>query len=398
MVTPRWHFNERRRGDKNREPIVGEFFATDVIRNPAEALTREGIQNTLDAVCGGATARVRFYLSGADAALPAAIMTRYMRDGWPHFLAERNGLKDCPGENAPCPFLVLEDFGTTGLTGDTEQWEDRPGVKNSFYYFCRAEGQSGKGEQDRGRWGVGKTVFPRSSRLNTFYAFTVRDDDKRHLLLGQTVLRSHHVSDKYYTPDGYFGLHQNDLSLPVEDAKMLEQFRQDFRLSRENEPGLSIVVPWCDEEITFERLLDAVMRQYYYPILSGKLSVTVATPEREVVLDDTTLLDELRARPADLAGELIPLIELTQWSNQQTPESMTTLSLLTGQAALKWSAERLTDEQIAQMRVALEKGEHVAVRVPVTVREKKKPPQQSFFDVFLVRDGSNDGGRSSFLL
>jgi hypothetical protein len=30
---PGWHFNERRRGDKNREPIVGEFFATDVIRN-----------------------------------------------------------------------------------------------------------------------------------------------------------------------------------------------------------------------------------------------------------------------------------------------------------------------------------------------------------------------------
>lgn len=396
-TAPNWHFNERRRGDKNREPIVGEFFATDIIRNPAEALVRESIQNTLDAARNGETVRVRFFLSGADAALPPGAVSRYMAAGWPHFLAEHNGLKDQPDEEAPCPFLAVEDFGTTGLTGDIGQWQDNPGVKNPFYYFFRAEGQSGKSEMDRGRWGVGKTVFPRSSRMNAFFGLTVRADDNRRLLMGQAVLRSHHVDDGYFSPDGYFGWHDEGFSLPVDDETLLQQFCQDFQLERTDGTGLSVVVPWCDEEITFERLLEAVLRQYYYPILSGNLQVTVATPERDTILNSETLLSEVRNMPDSLAGDLIPRIELAQWANQQTSETMLTLTAPPCQNALRWSPEWFTEEQIAQMQDALEKGEKVAIRVPVVVREKKKEPRASFFDVFLIREGGNDSGRPVFV-
>lgn len=48
-MTPQWTFGERRRGDKVRDPLVGEFFATSAIRNLAESIVREGIQNALDA-------------------------------------------------------------------------------------------------------------------------------------------------------------------------------------------------------------------------------------------------------------------------------------------------------------------------------------------------------------
>lgn len=397
-MKPSWHFNERRRGDKNREPIVGEFFATDIMRNPAEALVRESIQNILDAGPDGQPVQARIYLSGQKEALPPDRVAPYMREGWPHFLADHNGLKDQPGENDLCSFLVIEDFGTTGLTGDVEQWQDRPGVKNSFYYFFRAEGQSGKGELDRGRWGVGKTVFPRSSRINSCFGLTVRKDDGRQLLMGMAVLKSHHVGGGYFSPDGYFGKHDSGgFSLPIDDGSLLQQFRRDFRLQRADEPGLSMIVPWCDEEITFERLVEAVTRQYYYPILSGNLSVTIATPEREIILDDKTLVAELRNLSGNLADELIPLIELAQWANRQSPESMLKLSPPPGQNAPKWSPEWFTEEQIGQMRATLEKGERVAVRVPVNVREKKKTAQPSFFDVFLVRDGSSDTGRPVFV-
>ena len=60
---------------------------------------------------------------------------------------------------------------------------------------------------DRGGWGVGKTVFPRSSRLKAFFALTVRHDDRRRMLMGGAVLRSHRVGGKYFAPDGYFGRH-----------------------------------------------------------------------------------------------------------------------------------------------------------------------------------------------
>ena len=36
-----WGFKQWERGDKIRDPIQGEFFSTDAIRNPAEAFVRE---------------------------------------------------------------------------------------------------------------------------------------------------------------------------------------------------------------------------------------------------------------------------------------------------------------------------------------------------------------------
>jgi hypothetical protein len=44
-----WHFRPLEVGETTREPIQGEFFSTEAIRNPTEALVREGIQNSLDA-------------------------------------------------------------------------------------------------------------------------------------------------------------------------------------------------------------------------------------------------------------------------------------------------------------------------------------------------------------
>ncbi len=86
----------------------------------------------------------------------------------------------------PCRFIAFEDSGTTGLTGDTDQYHEIAGVRNPFYYFFRAEGQSNKLETGRGRWGLGKFVFPRSSRIRSFFGLTVRFDDKRRLLVGQS--------------------------------------------------------------------------------------------------------------------------------------------------------------------------------------------------------------------
>lgn len=43
-MTAQWHFNQPKPGDKNREPVLGKFFATEAISNAAEALIREGQQ------------------------------------------------------------------------------------------------------------------------------------------------------------------------------------------------------------------------------------------------------------------------------------------------------------------------------------------------------------------
>ena len=47
MTRPIWYFNTLRPSDKVREPVQGEFFATEAISNPGEALVREGIRASL---------------------------------------------------------------------------------------------------------------------------------------------------------------------------------------------------------------------------------------------------------------------------------------------------------------------------------------------------------------
>ena len=175
----RWMFYRQGPTDTISNPIAGELFSSEAIGDVTEALVREGIQNALDArvrLGDGQRQRadVRIYLSEGTEALPAARVTRWFESLSAHVNAPGNGLRDLPSFRDACPFLVFEDFGTTGLTGAVEQYRAVRGVENNFMNFFRAEGHSDKGADDRGSWGVGKTVFPRSSRINSFFGFTVR--------------------------------------------------------------------------------------------------------------------------------------------------------------------------------------------------------------------------------
>src|SRR5690606_6808641 len=138
----------------------------------------------------------------ASGALPCDVANAY-------FSGLREHVAACDPDAAtqfdePCRFLVVEDFGTTGLRGDPTSVEEPPGgTPNDFFYFFRAEGKSGKSGADLGRWGVGKYVFPMASHINTFFALTRRNEDPAGpLLMGQAVLKNHRIGDISYEPDG----------------------------------------------------------------------------------------------------------------------------------------------------------------------------------------------------
>lgn len=392
-MKPQWHFNELRPGDKTREPTQGEFFATDAIRDPAEALIREALQNSLDAGLKNAagqpieTVAVRIRLTTGSHAPKASDVSEFFAGSQVHYEAEGSGLRKPPGPLETCPYLVLEDFGTSGLVGDVRQWHDIPNSKNAFFYFFRAEGRTGKGGDDRGRWGVGKYVFPRSSRANSFFGLTVRSGDPTCLLMGQAVLKTHACSGKHYKPDGGFGILEEGLILPVSDSALLDRFRTTFNVTRTNEPGLSIVIPWVDSEITWESLVQAVVRGYFYPILEGKLTVTLATPEREMEVNDGTLIETVKLLGDEAAAELLPLIELAEWASSRKPSDILPLNPAPPDRPT-WSApEMIPQESIALLQNQLERGERIALRVPLVVKANGKANQESYFDLFMVSEG-----------
>lgn len=387
-----WHFCEQRPADPIRNPISGEFFSTEAVSNATEAIVREGIQNSLDARIDRTSGRaeVRIYLSETDSALPPAKISRWFSSLWPHIKAHRNGLRNQPDPTKPCQFIYFEDFKTTGLTGDVSAHQVVNGAPNHFLNFFRAEGHSDKGEHDRGSWGVGKTVFPRASRISTFFGLTVRDHDEGNgLLLGRSILRYHQVDGKSFKSDGYFGVRRDDdLVEPCEEEATLDEFRRDFKLRRQHEPGLSIVVPWCDDDddnITPESVIHAVVHGFFYPILIGHLSVTIATPTTELVLNSNSILEQMRTRDS----QVLPLLELAEWAKTCTDTEFQHLLPPVADRAQNWSPDLVPDAVAQHVRQSFDQRHRVALRVPMTVHQKSNGPQRTFFDVFLERSGDD---------
>jgi hypothetical protein len=137
---------------------------------------------------------MRTCLSGnGEKAITPEKMAPCLSGIWPHYRAHQNRLRDVPAPTEHCSFLVFEDFVTTGLCGDPLQWRKKEGVKNGFFTFSRDEGQSDEEEGDRGRWGDGNFVFPRSSAVSNFLAVTIRHDNRCRLLMGCAILKAHAI-------------------------------------------------------------------------------------------------------------------------------------------------------------------------------------------------------------
>lgn len=388
-----WHFRPKRRGETIREPIHGEFFASDSISNPGTALVREGIQNALDAASGEEAVLVRIYLSDENQDVKAVDAEPYFATAWPHFDAPGNGLKEKTdvSPKKPCRFIAFEDFYTTGLTGNPEEaFRAQDGTANHFYHFFRAEGQTDKGDSDRGSWGVGKHVFLRSSRISSVFGLTIREDDKRRMLMGKSVLRSHHVEDRYFQ-DGYFGVRdgsEDDFVKPSEDSNYIDRFAELFDLQRGTLPGLSLVVPWPDLDIDDGAIKEAVVRDYFYPILTGRLEVIVETPSVKVWLDRNSLPDELDTLTEKTSAKLRPLIELAVWSQNSEATNHIVLAAPAGDRAMKWSGDLVSEKQLSMLREKLNSGENIAVEVPVNIRKRDAEPQCSSFRIYMVSDTS----------
>ena len=399
-MTTEWHFPPQPTGFTLREPIAGAFFASDAVSEPGEALVREGIQNSLDAALPDVKTSVRISLLTGSEGPNRQEVSPYFDGTSAHYEADRNGLRkeDLPTEKEACSVLIFEDFGTGGLQGNpAAPYPPEEGGENNFYHFFRAEGLSDKDPGKRGSWGLGKDTFFRASRVNTVFGLTVRSDDGRRLLMGKAVLKSHSVGDDR-CQDGYFGVRygNENMVVPIESHDDIDQFQQVFRLERRNDSGLSLIVPWFDPEITEHALLRAVFRNYSYAIVSGDLDVIVETAGIRTWLEKENLLEE--ARKFSEQADILPAIELAQWA--QSDESIAgchTLAMTNPTRGWRWEKSLFEDDQLKEVDRKLKGQERIAIRVLVTVRKKNGEPAESYFDVYMVNENSNQRLRPVFI-
>jgi hypothetical protein len=388
-----WSFRKMSRGEINADPIEGEFFTPEGL---ADSLVRESIQNSLDARIPDETVQVRFHFSGKSNALSSDRGGQYLGNLWPHLRTIEGGRDNLPSENDAMPFLVIEDFGTRGLCGSTDQDTDADDSGGSehrdFFYFWRNIGRSRKEDTQRGRWGLGKSVFPAASRMNSFFGYSVRSDDRRSFLMGKSVLKIHKIDNDRYCPYGFFAdTAPDDFQRPFSDPKILERFRADFQLQRKRQPGLSIIIPFPDiEEIRPDQMIRSAVIHYFYPILRGDLIVQVSFDGREVQIDVESIdrtVDSVDWK--DTAHTAIHLKNLFDMVRRTIPLKEPDLLFLPApnpSRAPDWNVGRFGADAVAALKKQYAEKRLLAIRVPVTVRPKKGDGRPTFFDVFIEQD------------
>ena len=354
---PHWRFRRMAPGEINENPVQGEFFSST--SDLPGRLVREAVQNSLDAALNPQQpVRMRFAFSGDRYAIAGSQAAPYLTGLQDHIDAIADDERRSNEQQAmvrsqtqsvaegkaiyraanlidgPMSYLVVEDFGTKGLTGDIEANGARE-EGNNFWGFFRQIGISPKGENEAGSWGLGKWVFPDASDVNALLAFTRRAGEQQTLMMGLATLKTHTIEEHKYKAYGHFvraderddhTWKQMPLATP-EHTSFIEQACRDFGLQRGRQSGLSVVVPWPHQELTPSSIARAVVTQYFLPIILGRLEVAIEHPDESPrLIDRHSLRAEMGRLPESEDAESNPssmlrLLDLAEWAYQQSMDT-----------------------------------------------------------------------------
>lgn len=365
-------------GEMDRPPTQRDQFNNDDVEM-VEALVREALQNSLDAAAEESV-RVRFSLHRPDDAGRVALLAELDLEQL------RKRLRACAIDPDSIAFadpelLVIEDFGTTGLTGSWTSMDKEP-----FSDFWRRMGKSHKAGKSLGRWGLGKLVFSSSSEARIFFGLTVcKTDPELQLLMGQVVLTTHDMEDgqRYDSHGFYCKLSETGMQLPITDADEVHGFAAASGVSRTDEPGLSIVVPYVNRSITEQKIVQAVLRNYFFPILLGRLVVTVGV----VTIDANSFAGLARAHGGDrfANGALAQFIGTMRSvrKNEITPHVLPSTWVTTGMATA-------LGDHTKSLRESYQAGQCLCVRAPLLLKQKDGKELNTKFDLFLQK-AKDDG-------
>jgi len=371
----RWYFKEHNGHDDMSQSASAEAFEGASTRGISTDIVREGIQNVLDArVDTSKPVRVRLAigtLSGNSSWF----------DGLFHHLNHPDvGAPDAPKAGEVCRYLVIEDFNTSGLVGD--YWAKyKKGAANNFVNFFYNDAVTDKLAKSLGSRGVGKIVFLLASRARILFGYTIRttDPDLKPLIVGKSLLKFRDIEQTSYEPACYFveKWEKDSARVPVSDVAVTRTFSSDFAISRKSEPGLSVVIPYLDPVVTIDELQKAVIEEYHFAILSGRLVV-------ELVEGDKVKTISADHIPDSSIHELEARIALAQYAVANPVPPFSTLAPAARQV------QKLTDELVPEsVRAAvvesLNQHQRFGVRCRLHIHPKHGEAVATHFDVYLER-------------
>jgi hypothetical protein len=363
-----WYFRDISDDPSEKELTQQDQFNNDEVAL-AEALVRETIQNSTDASANGGRVKVRFALHTISTSAQTSILRQRVDGLVPNLRASELGV---PEDRDSARLLVIVDFGTTGLKGAVDIKDD-----GQFCGFWRRFGRSNKKEAQGGRWGLGKLVFPSASQMRTVVGLTRRSDDPKSWLMGQAILRNHEVDGSEKDSVGFWcDAKAARKGMPTSDPALCKALRTEAGLVRVDEPGLSLVVPHVLPEIEPLHLKAAAVRNYYYPILTGRLAVEV----------DGTVIDaeSFEAISTSLGSDVVPAWMLAFVRELQERRESPPGILL----PVEWQAKTITGALLGQhvtdqLRESFKAGQMLSVRAPLSITPRGSAPITSHVDLFV---------------
>lgn len=368
-----WEFAEKG-NQRERNPVQDEFFNAPDTLTDVSALVREAVQNSLDARSDDSQPVKVIFTLGHK---PKGSGHAEFFNGLQGHLDEVFGKEKSVSLEDEMNYLLVEDFNTTGLSGSTKVSSVPKGANPSdcsYTYFIHIEGEGSKGDGKRGKWGVGKIVFPRLSKAKSFFAYSIRNhqnapDGLTKVCIGQSILKFHNYNNVRVQPDGWFGKFTNNVFEPLEAAQT-EKFANFWNVKRTSEPGLTILVPYVSDSISSNEIRDALIRQYFVAIIDGTLVCEINTPAGKLILDKEGLVSEApkiemeRAALLDrTAVEMKAAIELVLANSNSECETQ----VVTIADSIKALTEvSLQEDELQQLRKKLNSGKPLSIKVTLS--------------------------------
>lgn len=353
-------------------------------------LLREVLQNALDARVPSApqvevTLGIRSLSGAAGNFMNTLISNEHLQrfnESVPHLhRAQPAAVKSC---------LIVEDFGTSGLTGSLDN-PDLDGKGQNWNAFWFREGEGGKEHgSGNGGAGQGKITYFSTSGIRTIFGYTVRNDNMDEALFGaSSFLRDYDFEGHKWKRDAYWGIWKGKAPeqrvLPVQAGDAIEQFRQHLGVRRASgQPGLSLIIP-APKEIDAMEALQITIAEFFVPIFRGDLVVKVGgtTIDRTSItsLADQHLTDE-RARALHTCTTKGFREFLVQSSDRSANNDVVVAKLV--ESAGKLTEATFSVEQLAQLRDEFQSEKQIAVRFPLLVKPRTGFAIECDFDVHLV--------------
>jgi hypothetical protein len=157
---------------------------------------------------------------------------------------------------------------------------------------------------------------------------------------------------------------------PIESGTVMKEFIKATGITRKNEPGLSIVVPFPINEFTPRSLSDAAILHYFYPIIEGRLIIEIVGIKGELNIIDDSNIENLAKGINQEIAELISFTKKVQKATKK-PCDIKPITYRMGNYGDILGAQKFDAGELKNQKDRFLEGEIITVDVPVETQLKK---------------------------